>query len=142
MSHETTTQSQDPTHAAWLERARPGAETAVAQLWRPDQRAAVLWRTPRKLDRKGRLTAGIETKQSRLRDFDDVRAQIAKLIADSAPDAAKRLVAGSEFGDAVRLAFTREEAVVAFAAFLIGGDNAWADSEVGSGVLSICFWRD
>jgi hypothetical protein len=51
-------------------------------------------------------------------------------------------VAVSEFRDAVHVALTREQAAEMFAEFLVRGDNAWADSDGGSGILSLCFWRD
>jgi hypothetical protein len=121
---------------------RPGAERAIAEVWKPQHRACLLWRTPRALDRKGRLTSGMEKKDSRLRAFDEVRAQIVKALATGAHEASASLAERSEFAHAVRLAFTPDEAAAAFAEFLVAGDNAWSEGDAGESVLCICSWRE
>lgn len=114
----------------------------MAELWKPHHRAALLWTSPRSLDRKGRLTPGVEKKESRLRAFDEVRGQVLRALSSETPDAAKQLAARSEFAHATRLAFAKEEAVTCFAEFLVAGDNAWTDGDGGPNVLWICSWRE
>ena len=142
MPPEAAAQSRDPTRSAWLDKVRPTAERVVTNLWTPHHRAALLWTSPRSLDRKGRLTAGFEKKESRLRAFDELRGQVLRALSAETPEAAKQLVARSEFAHAIRVAFTKEEAVTCFAEFLVAGDNAWTDGDGGPGVLWICSWRE
>lgn len=121
---------------------RPPAERAIAKLWKPHHRAGVLWTSPRSLDGKGRLTPGVEKKKSRLREFDEVCRRVLEALSSKTPDAAKLLVAQSEFAHAIRLAFAPEEAVTCFAEFLVAGDNAWTYGDGGPNVLWISSWRE
>jgi hypothetical protein len=102
----------------------------------------MLWTAPRRLDRKGRLTTGIEKKESRLRGFDDVRGQVLRALSSDAPDVAREILTRSEFAHAIRLAFTPEQAVAYFAESLAARDNAWLDGSAGPNVLWICSWRE
>lgn len=142
MSPEAPTPSLDSTHSAWLDKMRPGAQRAIAKAWKPQHRACLLWTAPRSVDRKGRTTSGIEKKNSRLRAFDEVRAQVLKALATGDREAARSLAERSEFAHAMRLAFTMDEAAASFAEFLVSGDNAWLDGDAGECVLWICSWRE
>lgn len=142
MSPEAPAPSHDPTRSAWLDKMRPGAERAIAKAWKPQHRACLLWTAPRAVDRKGRLTSGIEKKDSRLRAFDETRAQVLKALATGDREAARSLAERSEFAHAMRLAFTLEEAAASFAEFLVSGDNAWMDGDAGESALWICSWHE
>ncbi|HEV7298035.1 MAG TPA: hypothetical protein VGN72_01630 [Tepidisphaeraceae bacterium] len=142
MSPEAATHPNDPTRAAWLDKMRPGAERAIANVWKPQHSAFLLWTTPRAVDRKGRLTSGTEKKDSRLRAFDEVRAQVLKLLASGDFDAARSLAERSEFAHAMRVAFNPDEAAARFAEFLVSSDNAWCEGDAGERVLWICSWRE
>lgn len=142
MSHEAPTHASDPTRAAWLDKMRPGAERAIAKVWRSQHRSCLLWTTPRAVNRKGRLTSGLEKKESRLRAFDEVRSQILKALATGDRESATSLAERSEFAHAMRLAFAPDEATAGFTEFLVSGDNAWSDGDAGESVLWICSWRE
>lgn len=142
MPPEKPTHTNDPTRSAWLNKIRPGAEQAIAKVWKPQHHACLLWTTPHAVDRKGRLTSGLEQRDSRLRAFDQVRARIIDALASGDRDAARSLTEQSDFGHAMRLAFTTEEAVSGFAEFLVAGDNAWCEGDAGESVLWICSWRE
>jgi hypothetical protein len=132
----------DPTRSAWLDKLQPTAVNVVTSLWKPHHRSAMIWTSPRKRDRKGRITTGIEKNALRLRQFGDFRKLLLEALTRCDEDAARTLLHGSEFAHAIRLAFRREEAVTHFADFLVAGDNAWSHGDAGASVLWICLFRE
>ena len=142
MAHQPTSPSSDPTRATWLDKARPTAEQAIAKVWRPQHRVCLMSTSPRRVDRKGRLTSGIETKDSRIRAFDVARRQVLQALIMGDLSAARSLLERSEFAYANHLATSADEAATRFAEALVAGDNAWADGDAGEGVLWISSWRE
>jgi len=146
MAPEQASNPSDPTRTAWVDALRPSAEHAVAKLWRAHHRFAVLNTAPRRLNKKGRVVpgAGFETNESRLRKFYDLRGKVCAGLSSGAlsGDAARELIARSEFADAVRVGTTPDEAVQCLSEFFVAGDNAWDDGEGGSGVFWIYSWRE
>lgn len=146
MAPEQVAAPSDATRGAWRDALRPSAERTLSKLWRDHHRLAVLNTAPRRLNKKGRVApgAGLETNESRLRKFDDLRGRVCAGLSSGAlsADAARQRVARSEFAGVIRVATTRDEAVQHLAELFVVGDNAWCDGEGGAGVLWIDCWRE
>ena len=126
--------------------ARPAAEAAIAALWQPTHRAALLDAGLRRLDRKGRPAANAryETNDRRVDAFYGLRYALSVALASGAisPAAAREQIVASGHAGDLLVAGSREEAVDCLAELLAAGNNAWSDGDHATLVLWVTAWRD